>query len=97
MVIWIGPVGLRNTKMVQGDMDWTCRPTEHRNGSEAMRWWWLFLRVRGFWENVRQFINRPHFLIFFLKVEISSFTLIPLFSQDQSTGPQPAETTVTEC
>ena len=21
-------------------------------------WWWLFPRVRGFWENVRQFIPR---------------------------------------
>ena len=27
-------------------------------------WWWLFSRVRGFWENVRQFIPRLRFFIF---------------------------------
>ena len=27
--------------------------------------WWLFPRVRGFWENVRQFIPRLCFLLFF--------------------------------
>ena len=41
-------------------------------------WWWLFPRVREFWENVRQFIPRPRFFIFF-KVEIGSRTLIPFF------------------
>ena len=40
-------------------------------------WWWLFPHVRGFWENVWQFI--PHLHFFFLKVEISLRTLIPLF------------------
>ena len=40
-------------------------------------WWWLFPRVRGFWENVRQFIPR---LRFFFLVEIISRTLIPLFT-----------------
>ena len=40
-------------------------------------WWWLFPRVRGFWENVRQF--SPRLLFFFFKVEISLRTLIPLF------------------
>ena len=39
-------------------------------------WWWLFPRVRGFWENVRQFIPR---LRFFFYVEIGLRTLIPLF------------------
>ena len=53
-------------------------------------WWWLFPRVRGFGENVRQFILR---LRFFSEVEISSRTLIPLFGQDQSTVTQRAETT----
>ena len=41
-------------------------------------WWWLFPRVRGFWENVRQFIPGLRFF-FFSKVEISSCTLISLF------------------
>ena len=48
------------------------RPTDQR----LDRWWWIFPRVGGFWENVRQFISRLHF---FLKVEISSRTTIPLF------------------
>ena len=30
-----------------------------------MTWWWLFPRLRGFWENV-QFIPRLHFFFFFL-------------------------------
>ena len=31
-------------------------------------WWWLFPRVRGFWENVRQFIPQLRFFfLFFLK------------------------------
>ena len=51
---------------------------------------WLLPRVRGFWENVRQFILRLRFFFFFLfnffEVEISSRTLIPLFGQDQSTS-----------
>ena len=38
--------------------------------------WWLFPRLRGFWENVRQFNSR---LRTFLKVKISSRTQIPLF------------------
>ena len=37
-----------------------------------------FARVRGLWENVRQFIPRLRFFFFFL-VEISSCALIPLF------------------
>ena len=60
-------------------------------------------RVRGFWENVRQFILRLWFFVFcfclfvcFFEVEISSRTLIPLFCQDQSTVAQRTETTVTE-
>ena len=43
-------------------------------------WWWLFPRLREFWENVRQFIPCPTlFSFFFFEVEISSRTLIPLF------------------
>ena len=41
--------------------------------------WWLFPCVSGFWENVQQFIPCLSFF-FFLKVEISSRKLIPLFS-----------------
>ena len=37
--------------------------------------WWLFPRVRRFWENVREFIPCQHFF----KVEISSHKLIALF------------------
>ena len=40
--------------------------------------WWLFPRLRGFWETVRQFIPRRRFFFFF-KVEICLRTLIPLF------------------
>ena len=43
-----------------------------------MIWWWLSPRVQESWENVRQFIPRQRF--FFFKVEISSGTLIPLFT-----------------
>ena len=39
-------------------------------------WCWLFPRVRGFLENVRQGISCLHF---FFHVEIRSCTLIPLF------------------
>ena len=45
-------------------------------------WWWLFPRLRGFGENVRQFTPRLSFFFFFFfffEVEISSRTLIPLF------------------
>ena len=45
----------------------------------AFRWWWLFPSVRGFLENVRQFIPCLPPSPFFFKVEISSRTLIPLF------------------
>ena len=45
----------------------------------ARVWWWLFPRLRGFWENVRPFIPRLRFFFFFFEVEISSRTLIPLF------------------
>ena len=38
-------------------------------------WWWLFSRLRGFWETVRPFIPRQRFF----KMEISSRTQIPLF------------------
>ena len=41
-------------------------------------WWWLFPRVRGFEDNVRQFIPRLRFKKK-IKVEISSRTLISLF------------------
>ena len=61
--------------------------------------WWLLPRVRGIWENVRQFILRLCFFLsffFFFRVEISSRTLIPLFRQDQSTVVQRAEMIVTE-
>ena len=45
------------------------------------RWWWLFARVWGFWENIWPFIPCLHFFsfFFFFEVEISSCTLIPLF------------------
>ena len=43
--------------------------------------WWLFPRLRGFWENVPPFIPRLHsfFSFSFFEVEINSCTLIPLF------------------
>ena len=37
----------------------------------------LFLRLRGFWENDRPFIPRLRFFFFF-EVEINSRSLIPL-------------------
>ena len=39
----------------------------------------------------------PACALIFFEVEISSRTLIPLLSQDQSTVAQRAETTVAEC
>ena len=45
-------------------------------------WWWLFPRLRGFWENVRPFISRLLFVfvfVFVFEVEIRSRALIPLF------------------
>ena len=44
-----------------------------------MWWWWLFRCVWGFWENVRRFIPRLPFFLFFFKVAIRSHKLIPLF------------------
>ena len=50
--------------------------------ADSLWWWWcwLFPRVQGFYENVRQFIPRQRFFFpfFFFKVEISSRKLIPL-------------------
>ena len=54
-------------------------------------WWWLFHRFRWFLENVQPFIPRLHFVVvvvvvvvvcfvFVFEVEISSRTLIPLFT-----------------
>ena len=40
---------------------------------------WLFPRLRGFGENVRQFIPRLRFTFFFFQVEISLRKIIPLF------------------
>ena len=57
-------------------------------------WWWLFPRVRGFWENVRQFVPRQRF--FFFKWRLARANIHSL-GQDQSTVAQRAETTVTEC
>ena len=42
-------------------------------------WWYLFPHLRGFGKDVRPFIFRLRFFPFFLKVEISSHTLISLF------------------
>ena len=39
--------------------------------------WWLFPRMRGFWENVKQFIPHLRFFFFFF-LEICLCTLIPL-------------------
>ena len=60
-------------------------------------WWWLFPRIRGFWENVRQSILCLSFFLFSSEVEISLRTLISFFGQDQSTVAQRAEMTVIEC
>ena len=59
-------------------------PTSCSQGGELYVWWgwWLFPRVRGFWENVRLFIPRLRFfflLLFFFLVEISLRKLSPLF------------------
>ena len=47
------------------------------------RWWWLFPRLQGFWENVWRLIPRLRFFFFFFlsffRVEINSRSLIPLF------------------
>ena len=62
---------------------------------------WLYPRLRGYLEDVRPFIHRLLFFVFFLcvvfQVEISSRTLIPPFSQDQTAVAQRAEMTVAEC
>ena len=34
-----------------------------RDMPESWWWWWLFPRVRGFWENARQFTPRLHFFL----------------------------------
>ena len=51
-------------------------------------WWWLFSRLRGFWENVRPFIPRLRFFFspFFSEVEISSRALIPLYMPQVHSG-----------
>ena len=56
-----------------------CRVTVH------IKLWWVFPHVRGFGENVRQFIPCLHFFFFF-KVEISSHKLVPLFRQKSVHG-----------
>ena len=64
---------------------------------QSLWWWWwrwLFTRMRGFGKRVRPFIPR---LRIFIKVEVSSRTLISSLGQDQSTVAKPAETTVAEC
>ena len=58
-------------------------------------WWWLFPRMRGFWENVRQFISHLNF--FFFKWRLARVHYFHSFDQDQSTVARRAETTVTEC
>ena len=43
-----------------------------------MKWSWLFPRVRGFSENIRQFILRLRFFFFFLRGDLlahANFTL----------------------
>ena len=54
-----------------------------------MGWWWLFPRLRRFWENVRPFIPSQRFFFLFVVVvvvdvvteaEISSRTPAPLFN-----------------
>ena len=47
---------------------------------QTCEWWWLFPPVRGFGENVQQFIPCLLFFSFFFQVETNSHTkLIPLF------------------
>ena len=59
--------------------------------------WWLFPRVRGFGENVRQIIPRLRFFFFFFfTVEITRAHLFHSLGQDQSTVAQRAEMTVTK-
>ena len=60
----------------------TAEIKKKRKKKEKRWWWWqLFPCVRGFFENVRQFISCLHFklIFFFFLVEISSGTLIPFF------------------
>ena len=59
--------------------------------------WWLFPRVRVFFENVWQFIPRLRFFPSFLKWRLAYGYYFHSLGQDQSTVAQRAETTVTEC
>ena len=58
-------------------VSWATKLTTVTEGKQCKWWWWLFPCVRGFWENVWQFI--PCLCFFFFLVNISSCTLFPLF------------------
>ena len=57
--------------------DWVVRVGDMRDYSEWW-WWWPFPHFQGFWENVWPFT--PCLRFFFFLLEISSCTLIPLFT-----------------
>ena len=61
--------------------------------------WWLFPRLREFWENVQQFIPRLPFFFFFFEGEgVSGWRLVrACLGKGQSTVARRAETTVAEC
>ena len=60
-------------------------------------WWWLFPRVRGFWEYVWLFISRLCFFFLLFKWGLARTHQFHFLSQNESTVAQRAETTVTEC
>ena len=52
-------------------------------------WWWLFPRMRRFWDNVRPFISRLRFFFFFfLRWRLAHAHYLHSLCQDQSTVAQ---------
>ena len=50
-----------------------------RTRTPACKWWWLFPCLQGFHTECTTIHSLPALFFFFLEVEISSWTLIPLF------------------
>ena len=65
---------------------------------KIMMWWWHFPHLRGFWENVWQFVPpRLFFFLLFLKCRLACTHTFHSLSHGQSMMAQRAEMIVTEC